>query len=103
MNVVGGRGETAGTPKKNERRARLHRQGRALRGAVGQRAGPRAAVTAPRASWVNAVEGISRGTTTRSPSQVPCYPFLGEDSPAKIDVLKKVGTLILTSLLEDLD
>ena len=35
------------------------------------------------------------------PSVVPFYPFLGEGSPTKIDHRKK-GTLILTSLLEDL-
>ena len=35
------------------------------------------------------------------PPVVPCYPFLGEGSPTKIDYRKK-GTLILTSLLEDL-
>ena len=34
---------------------------------------------------------------------VPFYRFLGEGSPTKIDVLKKIGTLILTTLLEDLD
>ena len=39
------------------------------------------------------------GGSTRSPSWVPLYPFLGEGSP-KIDYRKK-GTLILTSLLED--
>ena len=33
---------------------------------------------------------------------MPFYPFFGEGSPTKIDVLKKVGTLIPTSLLEDL-
>ena len=32
---------------------------------------------------------------------MPFYPFLGEGSPAKIDCRKK-GSLILTSLLEDL-
>ena len=32
---------------------------------------------------------------------VPFYPFLGEGSPTKLDCRKK-GTLILTSLLEDL-
>ena len=32
---------------------------------------------------------------------MPFYPFLGEGSPIKIDERKK-GTLILTSLLEDL-
>ena len=32
---------------------------------------------------------------------LPSYPFLGEGSPTKIDYRKK-GTLILTSLLEDL-
>ena len=31
---------------------------------------------------------------------VPIYPFFGEGSPTKIDYRKKVGTLILTSLLE---
>ena len=33
---------------------------------------------------------------------VPFYPILGEGSPTKIDYRKKSGTLILTSLLEDL-
>ena len=33
---------------------------------------------------------------------VPFYPFVGEGSPTKIDYKKK-GTLILTSLLEDLE
>ena len=32
---------------------------------------------------------------------MPVYPFLGESSPIKIDYRKK-GTLVLTSLLEDL-
>ena len=32
---------------------------------------------------------------------VPVYPFLGEGLPTKIDYRQK-GTLILTSLLEDL-
>ena len=32
---------------------------------------------------------------------MPFYPFFGEGSPTKIDYRKK-GTLILTSLLEDL-
>ena len=32
---------------------------------------------------------------------MPFYPFLGEGSPTEIDYRKK-GTLILTSLLEDL-
>ena len=32
---------------------------------------------------------------------VPFYPFVGEGSPTKIDYRKKVGTLILTSLLEE--
>ena len=36
------------------------------------------------------------------PPLVPFYPFLGEGSPSKIDYRKKVGTLSLTSLLEDL-
>ena len=31
---------------------------------------------------------------------MPCYPFFGEGSPTKIDY-RKMGTLILTSLLED--
>ena len=35
------------------------------------------------------------------PPVVPFYPFLGEGSPTKIDY-RKEGTLILTSLLEDL-
>ena len=35
------------------------------------------------------------------PPVVPLYPFFGEGSPAKIDYRKK-GTLILTSLQEDL-
>ena len=35
------------------------------------------------------------------PPAVPFYPFLGEGYPTKIDYIKK-GTLILTSLLEDL-
>ena len=33
---------------------------------------------------------------------VPFYPLLGEGAPTKMDYRKKVGTLILTSLLEDL-
>ena len=33
---------------------------------------------------------------------MPFYPFWGAGSPTKIDVQKKVDTLILTSLLEDL-
>ena len=35
------------------------------------------------------------------PPVVPFYPFLREGSPTKIDY-RKMGTLILTSLLEDL-
>ena len=35
------------------------------------------------------------------PPVVPFYPFLGKDSPTKIDYRKK-GALIPTSLLEDL-
>ena len=35
------------------------------------------------------------------PPVVPFYPFFGEGSPSKIDY-RKTGTLILTSLLEDL-
>ena len=38
---------------------------------------------------------------SRSPSSALSHPFLGEGSPARIDYRKK-GTLILTSLLEDL-
>ena len=34
---------------------------------------------------------------------VALQPLLGEASPTKIDYRKKVGTLILTSLLEDID
>ena len=40
------------------------------------------------------------------PPVVPFYPFfgrVGEGSPTKIDYRKKVGTRILTSLLEDLE
>ena len=33
---------------------------------------------------------------------MPFHPFLGEGSPTKIDYRKTVGTLIRTSLLEDL-
>ena len=39
---------------------------------------------------------------SRSPSSALLCPFLGEGSPTKIDYRKKSGTLILTSLLEDL-
>ena len=38
----------------------------------------------------------------RSPRSALLSPFLGEGSPTKIDYRKK-GTLILTSLLEDLE
>ena len=38
----------------------------------------------------------------RSPSSALLSPFLGEGSPTKIDYRKR-GTLILTSLLEDLE
>ena len=42
------------------------------------------------------------GTPTRSPSSAVSHPFFGwEGSPTKIDYRKK-GTLVLTSLLEDL-
>ena len=34
---------------------------------------------------------------------MPFYPFFGEGPPTKIDVLTKVGTLLLSSLLEDLE
>ena len=58
-------------------------------------------------------EGLSKAakradTTARfviglilGPPVVPLYPCLGEGSPTKIDYRKK-GTLILTSVLEDL-
>ena len=39
---------------------------------------------------------------TRSPSSA-LSPFFGEGSPTRIDYRKKVGALILTSLLEDLE
>ena len=39
---------------------------------------------------------------TRKRLGVLSHPFLGEGSPSKIDYRKK-GTLILTSLLEDLE
>ena len=43
------------------------------------------------------------GWNPRSPSLGVLLPtFLGEGSPTKIDYRKKVGTLIRTSLLEDL-
>ena len=38
----------------------------------------------------------------RSPSSALSHPFLGEGSPTKIDY-RKQSTLILTSLLEDLE
>ena len=42
-------------------------------------------------------------TLTRSPSSALSHPFFGwEGSPTKIDYRKK-GTLMLTSLLEDLE
>ena len=44
----------------------------------------------------------SRENVSLGPPVVPFYPFLGEGSSTKIDYLKK-GTLILTSLLEDLE
>ena len=45
----------------------------------------------------------SSGTIPRPPSNALSHPFFGwEGSPTKIDYRKK-GTLILTSLLEDLD
>ena len=40
-------------------------------------------------------------TSTRFPSSALLSPFLGEGSPTKINVQKK-GTLVLTSLREDL-
>ena len=49
------------------------------------------------------VQGIGeRATDSLGPPVVPFYVFFGEGSPAKIDYIKK-GTLILTSLLEDLE
>ena len=45
---------------------------------------------------------IALRRTSRSPSSA-LLPFLGEGSPTKIDYWKKVATLILTSLLVDLD
>ena len=36
------------------------------------------------------------------PPVVPFYPFLGQGSPTKIDYRTRTGTLIPTSLLEDL-
>ena len=39
---------------------------------------------------------------SRSPV-VPFYPFWGRNPPTKIDYGTKVATLILISLLEDLD
>ena len=36
------------------------------------------------------------------PPVVPCYPFLGEGSSTEL-VHRKLGNLLLTSLLEDLD
>ena len=42
-------------------------------------------------------------TTTRSPSSALSHSFFGwEGSPTKTDYRTKVGTLLLTSLLEDL-
>ena len=41
--------------------------------------------------------GRSNTAFCRSPSSALSHPFLGEGSPTKIDVLKKVGALILTS------
>ena len=41
-------------------------------------------------------------TTQLGPPVVPFHPFFGEGYPTKIDYRKK-GTLILTSLLKDLD
>ena len=50
--------------------------------------------------------GNEEANMTRSPGNW-CqlfYPFFGwEGSPTKIDKTEKVGTLILTSLLEDLE
>ena len=41
-------------------------------------------------------------TSTRSPSSALFPPCFGEASPTNIDFRKKLGTLILTFLLEDL-
>ena len=43
------------------------------------------------------------GFAKLGPLVVPFYPFLGEGSPTKIDYRKKSGTLILSSLLVDLE
>ena len=44
---------------------------------------------------------LLRWSSCLGPPVVPFYPFWGEGSPTKIDYSKK-GTLIRTSLLEDL-
>ena len=44
---------------------------------------------------------LGESTQSRSPCSAHSHPLLGEGSPTKIDYRKK-GTLILTSLLEDL-
>ena len=48
-----------------------------------------------------ALKDCFRRKLPRSPSSALCTNFLGEGSPTKIDYRTK-GTLILTSLLEDL-
>ena len=51
----------------------------------------------------NSIEGLPArwNQTWPGPPVVPFYPFSGEGSPTKIDYERK-GSLILTSLLEDL-
>ena len=51
-------------------------------------------------SWC--LRGGSLGYLLLGPPVVPIYPFLGEGSPLK-KTTEKMGTLILTSRLEDLD
>ena len=57
----------------------------------------------PRPTCWSPFAKLTPGVPARSPSSANYCPFCcGEGSPTKIDILKKVGTLILTSLLEDL-
>ena len=50
---------------------------------------------------IHSGSGTWFGSFSVGPPVVPFSPFLGERSPTKIDYRKK-GTLMLTSLLEDL-
>ena len=52
-------------------------------------------------TWARKLNMTDEGLSRLGPPVVPFCPFLGEGSPSKIDYRKK-GTLILTSLLEDL-